>query len=170
MTAMSLCPSGVRCGVSATATYTIDGTTERPAGQTDVVTAPNIESAALETRTAITMNVSLVDADGTLLYVRPHRVKLRLYGANGAEVTALQDAAGQTATLVNGSAENDGCAADGTGCDPARVIAEDPTTVDAVDQCSQGICSGTCSTQFPNAAVKVNATWSNGQAAPDTGP
>lgn len=170
MAAISLCPAGVLCGVCATATYTIDGTTEQPAGVADVVTAPNIESAAYETRTAVTMTVSLVDASGTLLYVRPHRVKLRLYGNNGADVTALQDSAGETATLVNGSAENDGCAIDGTGCDPGRVFAEDPTTVDAVDQCVQGVGSGTCSTQFPPASAKVNTTWSNGQAAPDTGP
>jgi len=46
-----------------------------------------------------------VDASGYLLYVRPHRVKLRLYGTNGSEVTAYQDSAGQSATLVSGSAK-----------------------------------------------------------------
>jgi hypothetical protein len=170
MLATSLCAARVQCGVSATATYAIDGSTEDPAGATDLVTAPNVESAAHETRTAVTMTVSLVDASGNLLYVRPHRVKLRLYGTNGSEVTAYQDSAGQSATLVSGSAENDGCAVDGSGCDPARIMAEDPTTIDAVDQCEQGIGSGTCATEFPSVSAKVNTTWSNGQVAPDTGP
>ena len=170
MPATSVCPSGIVCGITATATYSVDGTSADAATGTDNVVAPNIETAAHETRTAVTMNVALVDANGVLMYARPHRVKLRLYGTGFADVTALQDAAGQNIGFVNGAAENDGCAADGTGCDPARVTTEDPTTVDAVNQCIQGYGSGTCTTAFPSAAQKVDTTWSNQQATADTGP
>jgi hypothetical protein len=170
MPSTSVCQAGVVCGVTATASYSVDGTSATAATGTNDVVAPNIESAAHETRTAITMNVALVDANGVLLYARPHRVKLRLYGTGNADVTALQDDAGQNIGFVNGAAENDGCAADGSGCDPARVRPEDPTTVDAVNQCVQGYGSGTCSSAFPSAAQKINDTWSNAQAAADTGP
>jgi len=170
MPSTSVCPNGVVCGVTATASYAVDGSTAVAPTAGDDVVAPNIESAAHETRTALTINVALVDANGVLLYARPHRVKLRLYGTNGAEVTALQDAAGQNVAFVNGAAENDGCAIDGSGCDPSRIGAEDPTTVDAVNQCVQGYGSGTCATQFPSAANKTNTTWSNGQDAADSGP
>jgi hypothetical protein len=170
MPSTRVCPNGVVCGVTATATYAVDGSTAVAATPNNNVVAPNIESAAHETRTALTINVALVDANGVLLYARPHRVKLRLYGTNGAEVTALQDAAGQNVAFVNGAAENDGCAIDGSGCDPNRVSAQDPTTVDAVNQCVQGYGSGICATQFPSAADKTNTTWSNGQDATDTGP
>jgi hypothetical protein len=170
MPSTAVCANGVVCGITATATYAIDGSTAGTATANNDVVAPNIESAAHETRTAVTINVALVDANGVLMYARPHRVKLRLYGTNGAEVTALQDGAGQNVGFVNGAAENDGCAIDGSGCDPNRVTTQDPTTVDAVNQCVQGYGSGTCSTQFPSAADKTNATWSNGQAAASNGP
>lgn len=170
MPATPVCPTGVVCGVVAEASYSVDGTSAIAGGGSDAVVAPNIEAAALETRTAVTINVALVDANGVLLYARPHRVKVRMYGTGFADVTALQDAAGQNVAFVNGSAENDGCAADGSGCDPARVTTEDPTTVDAVNQCVLGYGSGTCASQYPSAAQKVNVTWANGQDAPDTGP
>jgi hypothetical protein len=173
MPATSLCATAVGCVLRAVASYSVEGTTT-VVGTQDQIVSSNVESAAYETRTAVVMNVQILDSAGNVMYARPHNTLLRLYGTAFADVTSTQDGASQASGLANGAAENDGCASDGTGCDPARVQAQDPTTVDAVNQCVLGIGSGTCSgaygTNFPSAANKTNPTWQNGQSAGTSGP
>jgi len=171
--ATSLCATTVGCSIQGVASYSVEGTTTVVGTQDQIVSA-NVESAAYETRTAVVMNVQILDSVGNVMYARPHYVLLRLYGTGFADVTSTQDGASQAVGLANGAAENDGCANDGTGCDPARVQAQDPTTVDAVNQCNLGYGSGTCAgaygTDFPSAANKTNPTWQDNQSVGSTGP
>lgn len=173
MPATSLCATNVGCTLRGVASFSVEGTTTVVGTQYQVVSS-NVESAAYETRTAIVMNVQIIDSSGNVMYARPHDTLLRLYGTGFADVTSTQDGASQASGLANGAAENDGCASDGTGCDPARVQAQDPTTVDAVNQCVIGYGSGTCAgaygTNFPSAANKTNPTWQNNQSSGSTGP
>jgi hypothetical protein len=98
-------------------------------------------------------------------------VKIRLWAPNNAEAQQEQDAGARLNRVADGAAENEGCAADGTGCDPNRVSAADPTTVDGRAQCVQGPGSGTCAAgESRPQEQKSNITWSNAQSHPVSGP
>jgi hypothetical protein len=169
MASVSVCPTGTQCTTLASATYAVDGATSA-GGSTDVVTAPNVEQNALEVRVAVTMTTTLTDRSGNVLYQRPHRVKLRLYGNGGAEVDGIQDMAAKNTGFVEGAAEDEGCAPDGTGCDPAAPTRPDPTDVDALTACQQGVGSGTCAAPTTVTDQKVTQTFSNGQYVAPSGP
>jgi hypothetical protein len=169
MGAVSVCATGTQCGLTATATYAVDGATSA-GGATDQVLAPNVERNAAEVRVAMTITTNLLDQNGNVLYSRPHRVKLRLYGNGGSEVDGTQDSAGKDSGFVEGAAEDEGCAPDGTGCDPAAPTLPDPTDVDALTACAQGAGSGTCAAPSTVTDNKVNTTFSNGQYVAPSGP
>jgi hypothetical protein len=169
MSTTSLCDAAAPCGLAAGATFAVDGQTDGAQVGTASVLAPNVESAdgIWERRVAVTMTVSVVEADtGNVLHVRPQRVKVRLWAPDNAEVDEGQDGAARWNRVVAGAAENEGCAADGSGCDGDRVEAADPTTLDGRAQCVAGAGSGTCALgEMRPAESKANVTWSNPQSA-----
>lgn len=175
MGATALCDAAAPCGYSATATFSTDGETDGAPGQpAATVTAPNVETVAgvSERRVAITMTVNIIEAaTGNIVHSRPQRVKYRLWAPNNAEAVQDQDAGARLNRVANGASENEGCAADGTGCDPSAVTAVDPTTIDGRTQCVVGPGSGTCAPgeQHPD-EQKANVTWSNPQSSPTSGP
>ena len=174
MGATVLCDASAPCGLSATATYTTDGETDAAQGPAAAtVVAPNIETVAgvTERRVAVTMTVNVIEAStGNILHTRPYRVKYRLWAPNNAEAQQDQDGAARLNRAVAGASENEGCATDGTGCDPNAVTAPDPTTIDGQAQCVVGAGSGTCAPgEVKPDQQKSNVTWSNPQAAPGTG-
>ncbi len=174
MGATDLCDASAPCGVSATATYATDGETDgAPGPAAATVVAPNVETVAgvSERRIALTMTVNVIEtASGSILHTRPYRVKYRLWAPNNAEAVQDQDGSARLNRVVAGASENEGCAADGTGCDPSAVTAVDPTTIDGQSQCVVGPGSGTCAPgEVKPAQQKANVTWSNPQAAVGTG-
>jgi hypothetical protein len=171
----ALCDDSAPCGYSATATFVADGETDGASGPTaSYVVAPNVETVPgiSERRVAVTMTVNIIEAaSGNVVHSRPQRVKIRLWAPNNAEAQQEQDAGARLNRVADGAAENEGCAADGTGCDPNRVSAADPTTVDGRAQCVQGPGSGTCAAgESRPQEQKSNITWSNAQSHPVSGP
>jgi hypothetical protein len=169
MAATSLCDASAPCGLAASATFAVDGQTDGTRAGTASVVAPNVEAAQgiWERRVAMTMTVSVLEAQtGNVLHVRPQRVKVRLWAPDYAEVDEAQDGAARWNRVAAGAAEDEGCAADGTGCDTDRVQVADPTTLDGRAQCVEGAGSGTCTPgEMRPAESKANVTWSNAQSA-----
>jgi hypothetical protein len=176
MAPTALCDTSAPCGFSATATYSVDGESDVATGTPSAATvvAPNVESASgvWERRVAVTMTVNIIETGtGAIVHTRPMRVKMRLWAPNNAEVEEDQDAAARDNRQSYGAAENEGCSATGTGCDPSAPSTPDPTTLDAESQCVVGAGSGTCAPgEMQSVQQKVNRSWNNGQAAGGTGP
>ncbi len=173
MGATDLCDASAPCGLSATATYSTDGETDgAPGAYATMVVAPNVETVTgvSERRIALTMTVSVIEtATGNILHTRPYRVKYRLWAPNNAEAVQDQDGGARLNRVAAGASENEGCATDGTGCDPSAVSAADPTTIDGQTQCVVGAGSGTCAPgEVKPDQQKSNVTWSNPQAAAGT--
>jgi hypothetical protein len=172
MAATALCAAAAPCGFAASATFALDGQTDAAQAASSLVLAPNVEGVAgvFERRIAVTMTVNIIEAaTGNVVHARPQRVKLRLWAPNHAEAQEDQDAAARMNRAASGASENEGCAADGTGCDPARVTSADPTTIDGRTQCVLGPGSGSCAPgESKPQEQKQNVLWSNPQASAGT--
>jgi hypothetical protein len=171
MPATSLCAVTVTvCNTYATATFALAGSTAL-GGSVDQVVAPNVQLDVNESRTAITVTVNVVDAKGNVLFTRPHLTKLRLFGSNSSEVAEVEEGNARASNISIGAAENEGCASDGTGCDPAAPQTPDPTNVDAVSVCQQNQGSGSCTGAPPIVSTnRANDPYSNTQSVSSGGP
>lgn len=169
----SLCDQGTPCGYTATANYVFDGNTQTTVGGgNDTVTAANVEGAVAERRIGVTITVNILDGSSSIVATRPHRKIARVWNlAPYAEILGDQDSGARANRTATGSSDAGGCAPDGTGCDPNRVNAVDPSTLDARTQCNLGVGSGTCApNEMRNAEQKRAVIYQNQQAGGSNGP
>ena len=173
MVQTALCDQAAPCGYTATASYAFDGNTQTAAGTgANLVTAANLERSLSERRVGVTITVNILDGTSSIVAARPHRKIVRMWStAPYAEILGDQDSGARANRVANGSADVGGCALNGTGCDPNRVGAVDPSTLDARTECNLGVGSGTCApNEMRNVENKQNVQYQNQQAAGSTGP